>query len=612
MFEFVLEKLFRFFSSLKLAVILILSLAAALAAGTIQESLHDAKAAREAVYHTWWFACLLMLLAVNVAGAAFSRWPWKRRHTGFVITHAGIILILAGSLMTLALGKNGQMAVRIDQSSNVVLLENQILVFQVPGKGIDAVFPVKAAPLKKSKVLSLAPWSPVSAKINQVIPAAKAETKISDKNSGAPGVLLRLSGMMGEMNEWMVLGDSMRERIKLGPAEVLLLRASNERELDFLMNESNQDALKGELIIMSDDKEYRMNLPLSRDSAISIPGLKQKIRAINSFKDATIKNRKLEEKSSEPNNPALTFEVIQGNKREVHSVFSRFPELPSFHGEDSERQFNLSFFYKPSYLPVSDRNSLWIIIGPEGHLYYRVKSKGEFAHKGPLFKSKDFRTGWMDFVFSVEDYRPNIVIEREYTKLPKTEIREDAPSAIQVNLMRKNESRLVWLELGEKKTVFLDNDISVRLSYILDREILPFALKLLKFNVGRYEGSANPMSYESLVEVSDFNKSRSFKHTIKMNHPLKYGGLTFYQAAFQEEAGVPSASVFAVGKDPGIPVKYLGSIILVLGIGIQFFARKWLYGESKKSATRTLTSEKIFRQQVSPENIMEESETVLK
>ena len=476
MIQILFYQLLRFFSSLKLAVVLLLSLAVALAAGTIQESLHDPKVAHDTVYHTWWFAFLLTLLVINVAGAALTRLPWKRRHTGFVITHAGIILILIGSMMTLAFGKEGQMAIRVGQMSNTVLLDHQFLHFEIPGSGIDAVFPVN--PRKnKSRILPLAPWSPVQAKITEIINKAKSVSKIKDDEKGSPGVLIHLSGMMGEINEWLVLGDPVRERLKIGPAEILLLLADSPEKLDFLIN------------AIASNKQYS--------------------------------------------------------------------------------------------LPESDRNALWIIMGPEGKLYYRLKAKGEFAQRGPLYKSIEYRTGWMDFKFSLEDYKSSVAIEREYEPIPKGEVKDESFSALRLELARKGDQNFVWLELGEKKNVLV-NGTEVKLNYFLEREPLPFGIKLQEFNVGRYEGTNNPMSYESLVEVNDFHKNKKFSHVIKMNHPLKYGGLKFYQAGFQEEEGVPRVSVFAVGKDPGIPIKYLGSIILIIGIGIQFFARKWLVGESKK------------------------------
>lgn len=580
MFQFVLWKSFQIFSSLKLAVILLLCLAAALAAGTIQESLHDMKVARDAVYHSGWFALLLFLLAVNVGCAALSRYPWKRRHTGFVITHAGIILILLGSLITMAFGKNGQMALGVGETSDLVLMDNQFLGVQIPGNGIDALFPINPRKNKK-RVLPLAPWSPVGVKIQKVIPKAKASPLIKEEEGGSPGVEIRLSGAMGEIHEWLVLGDPMRERLKLGPAEVLLLAANSEEELEFLMNETDENVLAGTLTLVHEKKETVCPLPIAVDQVKEISGTPLSLKVLKYFKDAGVTKDGFVEKSQLPNNPALTLEVRSGDKTELHTVLARYPELPSLHGEKKKGQFDLHFFYQPFYLPASDRNALWLILGPQGRLYYRLKSQGEFSQKGPLYRSNEYRTGWMDFIFSIENYKDSIIVEREYEPVPASETKEEIPSAVQLELDRGDEKKSVWLELGEKRKITL-GDATVSLNYMLDREFLPFSMKLLEFNIGRYEGTRNPMSFESLVEVNDFHKKKTFTQLINMNHPLKYGGYKFYQAGFQEEGSVPTMSVFAVGKDPGIPVKYSGSIILVLGISIMFFLKKWFDPQPKK------------------------------
>ena len=90
---------FQFFASVKLAVVLLAVIIVASIAGTIWESSFDAKVARAYVYGAPWFNLWLILLAANLAGAAFSRWPWKKHHVGFLITHLGIITLLAGSAL---------------------------------------------------------------------------------------------------------------------------------------------------------------------------------------------------------------------------------------------------------------------------------------------------------------------------------------------------------------------------------------------------------------------------------------------------------------------------------------------------------------------------------
>ena len=114
-----LNKIFRFFSSLKLAVPLLVTLAVLLAAGTIVESRFSTWAAKHYVYSTWWFAAFLLLLGTNVLCSALSRYPWKKHQTGFVITHSGILLILLGSLVTQQWGNDGQIALSEGENGHI-------------------------------------------------------------------------------------------------------------------------------------------------------------------------------------------------------------------------------------------------------------------------------------------------------------------------------------------------------------------------------------------------------------------------------------------------------------------------------------------------------------
>src|SRR5438067_11272822 len=98
------SRVFRFFSSLKLAVVLLAVLIIGAIVGTLYESSFDAKVARAYVYGAPWFNAWLVLLGANLTVSALSRWPWKKYHSAFLITHLGIITLMIGSLLGLILG----------------------------------------------------------------------------------------------------------------------------------------------------------------------------------------------------------------------------------------------------------------------------------------------------------------------------------------------------------------------------------------------------------------------------------------------------------------------------------------------------------------------------
>ncbi len=61
---------------------------------------YDSRAVFFGVYDSWWFALLNVLLAVNVLMWALVRLPWRRRHLGFLLTHSGILVLMAGFMVS--------------------------------------------------------------------------------------------------------------------------------------------------------------------------------------------------------------------------------------------------------------------------------------------------------------------------------------------------------------------------------------------------------------------------------------------------------------------------------------------------------------------------------
>src|ERR1700675_2591910 len=134
----------KFFASLKLAVVLLAVLIIAAIAGTIYESSFDAKVARAYVYGAPWFNLWLILLGANLAVSAISRWPWKKHHVAFLVTHLGIITLLTGSLIGRIWGTEGTITLfKGDPPTNRLLVDqHQLRVRDVDEmmKGFPAEF----------------------------------------------------------------------------------------------------------------------------------------------------------------------------------------------------------------------------------------------------------------------------------------------------------------------------------------------------------------------------------------------------------------------------------------------------------------------------------------
>jgi len=87
--------------------VLVITLIAVLAAGTIVEKLHGSDFARIHVYGAWWFVALWALVALLIVYMAVKSKMWKQLAVGTL--HLSILFILLGALLTMLTGQHGRM-----------------------------------------------------------------------------------------------------------------------------------------------------------------------------------------------------------------------------------------------------------------------------------------------------------------------------------------------------------------------------------------------------------------------------------------------------------------------------------------------------------------------
>ena len=213
------RRIFRFLASLKLAVTLLVVLIVATAIGTIYESRFDAKVARAYVYEAPWFNAWLILLGVNLACAAFSRYPWKRHHTGFVITHAGIITLLIGAVVGRVWGIEGTMTLFEGQppSNRLVIDEQEV---RVQDGDVVSTFPVgiQQRHVHPGRPLELGTtrdgWKiAIVDYAEHLLPVA---TPQAVEQGGQPALQVKLWSMGQNIDEWLWPGDPENSKIDLG------------------------------------------------------------------------------------------------------------------------------------------------------------------------------------------------------------------------------------------------------------------------------------------------------------------------------------------------------------------------------------------------------------
>lgn len=227
---------FKFFASVKLAVVLLSVIIVASIVGTIYETSFDAKVARAYIYNAWWFNLWLTVLCVNLACAAFSRLPWKRRHTGFLITHLGIITLLIGAMIGRGWGIEGTMTLYKGQPPNNQLVVDQ-RVLRVEEPGVEArQYPIEIIGRKPS---ASRPWSLGKTaggwdiQLVDYAPLVNADFQPQTAPAGtspaetAPAVRVRLvtQRVGATLDQWLLAGDQDHGTLDLsGLASVQLRR----------------------------------------------------------------------------------------------------------------------------------------------------------------------------------------------------------------------------------------------------------------------------------------------------------------------------------------------------------------------------------------------------
>ena len=122
------------------------------------------------------------------------------------------------------------------------------------------------------------------------------------------------------------------------------------------------------------------------------------------------------------------------------------------------------------------------------------------------------------------------------------------------------------IEADGKKFTFMLRPARVR---------YPFSLTLLKASHTVYPGTDIPKDFRSRVLLNNPQSGEKREVEISMNHPLRYGGYTYYQ--YQMDAGqsaqmagrVPT-SVLQVVRNPSWLTPYIGCGMVGLGLIIQF------------------------------------------
>ena len=459
-------------SSLRLAVVTMVTLGSVCGYATFYEMHNGTPAAQRDIYQTPWFAFILGVLGLNIFSVMVSRYPWTKHHIGFLTAHVGLLLVLVGSVVSLYRGLDSNMALLEGETSDRVSLLEKAVQVSVPGLGVSGTFPAafeKTPPLP-GREKRFAVGGGVVLVADDYHPHVSVVEAFEPAAAGAPALHFLLQAPMAMQEQWLLADDPQKSHLDLG---------------------------------------------------------------------------------------MVSF---------------------GFHAASSEEQA------KALLAQPEGANHLSFVAAPDGKLLFAAADASGALRTGAVVPGQPVPTGWPAMGVTVDRFLPQARLARTVKPETPPAKEERRQAAVRLHIEGpKGKSEPEWVLWGERVRVAY-GDQPASLAYRSPEAALPFKVTLLKFNNEPYPGSRMASTFESTVRVEDPEQG-TFEALVSMNHPFHHRGYIFFQSSFVE--GRPMMSIFSVARAPGLPLVYLGTTLIGVGIIWMFYVKPWL---AKRQAAAALAA----------------------
>jgi hypothetical protein len=582
-----LRRAVRRLGSLKIAVVLLAALAAVIAAATIVEADYGRAYAQWYVYHSGWFVCLLALLGVNISCAAISRWPWKRRQFGFVVTHGGLLVLLAGSITTFVGGVEGQVTLTEGQSTTTMSVPqySQVSAFWADRPDeppYEFTFIPGPVSWRDGTTLDVGTVDGVKVRILQYFNHAQVvESWVADKSGiGGPVVRVKCNGPDGSAFEQTLVDQDYGDEALAGPVRLQLQRATADAMLDhFFKPPTDGLGQKGVLLAYFEGRAESIPVDDSVGKKVRVGETGVEIEVVqylaNARPDA---HGRFEAAGEEPKNPLLELKVHlpagQEPFRQVAFAKSPLLSMDAVYGRACPVKFR---YIHPAAGPSP---AVELMQAGNGKLFARfaagkeLKSYGEVTVGGRMELPDSYAV-------SVLDYLPHARQVISFEPVSVEVGQKDAPeAAAEIEIVAEGLTHRLWLQRNNadygQRTVVTPQGV-LRVGFGTAKTSLDFGIKLVKFQRGTNPGGVGNATFSSLVRLVDPLHGLDEEREISMNEPLTHNGLTFYQSGFNDSGHGPESSTFSVARDPGRGLKYCGSLMICCGIAVMFYMRAYIF-----------------------------------
>jgi hypothetical protein len=347
-----------------------------------------------------------------------------------------------------------------------------------------------------------------------------------------------------------------------------------------------QDGDKGQLTISLAGKTQTLDVAQNLKKDVAVAGTSFTVRIENYWADFRIQDGKPVSLSDSPNNPAAVV-TIRGRGIPIAT------SAQNSHGTEQAVSTNGGPSTIPNIAPAMNEanaaeNHLTLFVADDGAISYELDSRKLGHSSGPLELNKELVTGWADWQLVVDRSLPHAEEWMDFTPA-KNDSANQLPDGIRVRVEQNGETYEQWISAGWQITVPTSpNPIGV--SYGWRSTPLPIALELLDFEVARNEGNDAPAGFKSTLRVSTA-EGDSATGQCWMNHPFSFpgswwrtwSGQTFKMSQASWNPENLGQSTIQILRDPGWLLKWIGSLLIVTGVFLLFYVKKFRrqYGTAK-------------------------------
>ena len=237
-------------------------------------------------------------------------------------------------------------------------------------------------------------------------------------------------------------------------------------------------------------------------------------------------------------------------------------------------------------------NHLTLFVEEDGALSYELASRKNGKSSGKLDLNKPLTTGWADWQLVIDKTMPSAQPQMDFTPVKSEQtsaassVAADLPDGVRLRVQQNGETFERWAPAGWQITIPIrqraDSRSPTMVAYGWKIIGLPIGLKLLDFEVKRNEGSDSPAGFKSTLRVVTADGENA-TGACWMNHPFSFPGtwwrtwtgLTYKisQASWNPEN--LNQSTVQILRDPGWLLKWIGSLLVVIGVFMMFYLQPY-------------------------------------